>query len=441
MSNTTCTRGQIFYAALNSAVDQSFLRMTSRSARLLTPDKGNEAENLTVKAEQILAPSGDDEEEELEEDITSYTFDGVIYATYQEMVDAKRQRNQQKLVDSGLLQTVNLLKKQKAPSKNGIKRRLKASMVTPTTNTRRKSNRIAGVASDGRYVEDERAGKFTLATERGGTIRTGEGGEEEVREPEPEFYRGRINNGEDLTVEEAVNNTGEKWFSEDSVKTATDMTNELSSMVFDDEDNSVEKEDPDSLESMCDAVSVDDDDCVAKLVPDRIYSVATHPSSDKLLVCAGDKTGYVGLWNASNDSTALFKFHSGAAACLAWTPSGRSLMSASYDGTVRVLDVEKQCFKEAFATYDDSEEYADKPGVDMDTGYRYWTQYACIDHRSPESSIFVSTSIGTVMHLDWRSRTKVTFHEMLSEKKINSVRYVAKAAQIDHCSLKFPTLF
>ena len=44
------------------------------------------------------------------------------------------------------------------------------------------------------------------------------------------------------------------------------------------------------------ALSVADDD-MAKLVPDRIYSMEVHPSPTKLLVAAGDKWGRVGLWD------------------------------------------------------------------------------------------------------------------------------------------------
>ena len=39
------------------------------------------------------------------------------------------------------------------------------------------------------------------------------------------------------------------------------------------------------------------DEHAVKVVPERIYSVAVHPSSEKILACAGDKKGYVGLWD------------------------------------------------------------------------------------------------------------------------------------------------
>ena len=38
-------------------------------------------------------------------------------------------------------------------------------------------------------------------------------------------------------------------------------------------------------------------DRVAKVVPDRIFSLAVHPTEDKTLVMAGDKWGKLGFWD------------------------------------------------------------------------------------------------------------------------------------------------
>ena len=34
-----------------------------------------------------------------------------------------------------------------------------------------------------------------------------------------------------------------------------------------------------------------------KVVPSRITAMAFHPSSEKTIVCAGDKYGNIGFWN------------------------------------------------------------------------------------------------------------------------------------------------
>ncbi len=38
-------------------------------------------------------------------------------------------------------------------------------------------------------------------------------------------------------------------------------------------------------------------DQVAKVVPQRIFSAAVHPSDSKILAFAGDKWGCLGIWD------------------------------------------------------------------------------------------------------------------------------------------------
>jgi WD40 repeat protein len=178
-------------------------------------------------------------------------------------------------------------------------------------------------------------------------------------------------------------------------------------------------------------LSIDKEEWVAKVTPDRIYSVASHPSESKMIACAGDKQGYVGLWDVdtvsseSNNGVHLFRVHSSPVCCLEWVTSD-TMVSASYDGTVRKLNVETGTFQQIFATYDDNSYYAEELGYGLDQGYRYWLQYVMTDPRYQGSSpsLFMSTSAGTAMHVDLRaSETQgITFNEKLSEKKINSLR-------------------
>jgi len=96
---------------------------------------------------------------------------------------------------------------------------------------------------------------------------------------------------------------------------------------------------------------------------------------------------------------------------------------ASYDGTVRWLDVESGVYQPLFATYDDSPQNKNKTGYGLDEGYRSWVQYVCTDHRTnSEKCLFLSTSTGQVCHVDMRlPQGKLSFRETLSEKKINSL--------------------
>ena len=293
------------------------------------------------------------------------------------------------------------------------------------------------------YLSEQSAGKFEIA-----------GGSYTPANPEkPEFYNRRINDGSDLTVAEAVEHTGSKWVKDNTVADAEYfMKTALQDIVKDMPIISPKKKkgSPTSvakgpaggssygitgkdLQSNIDSLSVDDETYVAKVVPDRIFGLACHPSPDTLVVCAGDKKGHLGIWNvdqyAANDSSKcttdgvhLFKTNGGAISSLAWNASGTSLLSSSYDGSVRLFDVNKQVFEEVFATYDTDDQYKDKLGYGTDDGYNSWIQSMLIDQRYESGKcFFLSTSEGGVMHIDLRSKGKVTFNQVLSERKINTV--------------------
>jgi hypothetical protein len=406
----------------------------------------------------------DEKGEERGTDTDTYVFEGRTYASYQEMVNAKRSRNQQMLIDSGLL---DLAKEVAVPvrrvshdgSRPSADAKKRKAVATASTE-RLKSNRLAGIQSDGVYVEEERAGRFLFATKSAGGPTTAAGtgaaaGSVTPAPTEPEQYRGRINDGAPLSIEGAVRHLDARWIEESTVPDAERFVRGVLAPArrvgsspppaAASRGTTSSKASLSRLQRQVDGLGADDETLVAKVTPDRIYGMAVHPSPDSLIVCAGDKTGCVGMWkvpshdasvsmdddskSAANHSPAkhLFRLHNGAASCLQWTSSGSKLFSASYDGTIRCLDVTSEAFEQVFATYDDSSQFQDQLGRGMDTGYRFWTQYACLDPRSGngERCVFVSTSIGTAMHLDLRASNgsgRVTFHEELSEKKINSLR-------------------
>lgn len=104
----------------------------------------------------------------------------------------------------------------------------------------------------------------------------------------------------------------------------------------------------------------------------------------------------------------------------------------SYDGTCRLFDVATERFQQVF----DSSSFSSSGshgGVSEEVDYfyesDYWFQYACLDHRN-QDCFFLSTSVGTAMHVDMRAsgKQRVTFHEEWSEKKINSLRLVSYAS-------------
>lgn len=377
--------------------------------------------------------SSDEESEDDEKDTAQvHTFNGIIFDTYQDMVDAKRQRNEQRLVECGLMQAKEIIQEARgaAASKRGLApKKRKSELPLP----RRKSNRIAGIESDGVYVEHESAGVFTIVSKN----TMGVGFVPESSKPEFQFFNERLNDGSNLSVKEAIELSGSKWVDEMSVGAAEHFVSLKLATSIGSKDRKVRS--PKSVADVSmnlyqdkfEAVSADDNKCVAKVTPDRIYSIVCHPSEDTLIVGAGDKQGFVGLWNVdhrSEDSSSgvhLFRLHGKPVSCLEWTPSGDKLISASYDGSVRSFDVASQTFTEVFATYDDSAAYSDKLGHGIHLDYRFWVQHVAMDRRfNTNNCFFLSTSAGSAFHVDLRvGKGKLTFNEDLSEKKINTLRY------------------
>ena len=345
---------------------------TTRSSRVRV------GEASPVKIEQPAAKNerpddGDDDDEPQEQ---HFTFNGEVYETYQEMVDAKRKRNQDVLRASGLLDAkaavddAILEDKRKTAMARGIKRSNAKSEPLP----RRKSSRLSGSAAPNIYVEEELArGKVTI----GGTGL----GSYEFEAPEPEFYGNRVNDGGPLSVPQAVELTGPKWNKEGTVDSCVKFMGDVLPRY---RDSCPGVTSPTSVRSSIDLESqiaeLNLDHDVAKVVPDRIYSVACHPSSEHLLVAAGDKKGFLGLWNvdssAENDGVHLFKPHSGAISSLAWDSTGSSLLSSSYDGTVRLFDINRQTFDAVFASYDEQAEFKNEIATALiavtTRGFRAW---------------------------------------------------------------------
>lgn len=536
--------------------------MVRRSSRLSSSNKNQEnddniIENVktnrlqkndtvtTTTKKKSMTHEGNDDDDEDDDVIQTFTFNGIIYNTYQDMVNAKRERNQKVLEESGLL---NLTKRKfestttsnTTNNHNGIK---KQKVVVSESNTwnKRKSSRIAGIQSDGKSVDGERGGKFTFVSTNGnddnnvdvsnGTTNT------KNNNNKIQYYRGRMNDGSNISLTEAVQYMETKWIHENSIRIMNDFTTttlcELSkhdrsmtpqalqsteicddilssssrtpevvtsskirkspiSVLEDVRSSSVPAVTMSSdvsvttmsklkkqsktvitsgdndvlLHSQIHSLSVDDTTtCVSKVCPERIYGIAIHPSTDRLIVSAGDKTGYIGIWDVdynkqsssnsndaynssssntdltnekpisnvdsndnNNSGVYLYRVHNSAVPCLSWTSSGSALVSTSYDGTVRWFDITTQTIEEIFATYNNDNMYQKKIGYNLDVGHKYWTQYSCFDHRfgNNEKCMFISTSIGTVLHFDIRTRNKITFHEQLSDKKINSLRYDIK---------------
>ena len=99
-------------------------------------------------------------------------------------------------------------------------------------------------------------------------------------------------------------------------------------------------------------------DSSVKVTKERIYSIAFHPSNDSILVAAGDKKGMLAFWDAGktledphSDSHVVFQFqpHLKPISAVRYLPTDHSkLYTASYDGSVRIMDVNAEVFREVF---------------------------------------------------------------------------------------------
>ncbi|KAF2088659.1 WD repeat-containing protein [Saccharata proteae CBS 121410] len=122
-----------------------------------------------------------------------------------------------------------------------------------------------------------------------------------------------------------------------------------------------------------------------KITQERIYSLGFHPTQDKALIFAGDKLGNLGLFDGSQTvpevkqeddedeedeaepAVTTFKLHTRTISAFQFSPTEEnSLYSASYDSSIRKLDLNKGTAVEVYAPTDKSED-APISGVDVAT--------------------------------------------------------------------------
>ncbi|XP_068246166.1 WD repeat-containing protein 76-like isoform X2 [Palaemon carinicauda] len=134
------------------------------------------------------------------------------------------------------------------------------------------------------------------------------------------------------------------------------------------------------------------DDLVAKVTPQRTFSIQLHPSEDKTLLLIGAKWGELGVWDVerkdSTDGAYYFNIHSRPINCLTIQNSRPELIyTTSYDGSVRRTNLSSGIVEEVYSLC--------KP---EETGRRWISWHA---HRD-ENSFLVGGSDGYVVHCDLR---------------------------------------
>lgn len=145
-----------------------------------------------------------------------------------------------------------------------------------------------------------------------------------------------------------------------------------------------------------------DDTKIEKVVPARITALAVHPSSSVTVVFAGDKYGNLGFFKMGvvEDLVQTYRPHLSGLMCLKVNKNQpHRIFSASYDDTIRCLDIERGIFDEVFRSPDDN-------GV------------LCMDW-GLHNSLIATHSDGMVSLVDSRTRERSSY--ALHTRKVRTV--------------------
>jgi WD40 repeat protein len=177
-----------------------------------------------------------------------------------------------------------------------------------------------------------------------------------------------------------------------------------------------------------------------KLVPQRIYAMGFHPTESKPIIFAGDKEGAMGVFDASQEPVKVeddedeeaelpdpvisaFKTHSRTISSFHFSPvDANAVYSASYDSSIRKLDLEKGISTQVFAPADADE---DMPISAID-----------IPYTDPNAIIF-STLQGSLGRHDLRTKPETAEIWGLTDQKIGgfslhpSHPYLVATASLD----------
>ncbi|NXV28237.1 WDR76 protein, partial [Rissa tridactyla] len=140
------------------------------------------------------------------------------------------------------------------------------------------------------------------------------------------------------------------------------------------------------------------EDNVKKVVKYRVCSMAIHPSESIIFVAAGDKSGQIGLWNAScksEEGARVFIPHSYSVTCMHFSPCNPAhLLSLSME-SLRCGDVTRAVFDEVCRSEENlsSFDFLEENGSTAVVGY--WDGgVAVVDRRTPGTSSELSADIG-----------------------------------------------
>jgi len=311
----------------------------------------------TVKIEKVK-PEIKEEEEDHEDvfDSPDPEFDGLCdyeRIRMQNILERQKMFNQLELNSAKMeVNEFTPTRQKHAPSSRGLASEKKEKIILPP----RKSARIAG----GLVPEIER---FVPLVE--------EPVEEDIASLEVLGIKDSFNNAED---EDFVTKTKE-LMSDLRIKTDTEQKASFQ-----------------NLKENLSRINITEEQ-VAKVVPDRIFSLKLHPGN-KVVCAVGGKHGHVGLWDVNsrdsrfNDGVHVYHPHVRPVNTLSWDSFDTSrLVSTSYDGTSRVLDCEHAQWEMLYG----DKEYLEEGG---------WT--SCHAQQGQDTFLISQGNTGTVVMVDRR---------------------------------------
>merc|ERR1712166_59676 len=306
-------------------------------------------------------------------------------------------RNKQVLADLGVetaLASASMGAEKRKPPTRGVKR----SAPKPPAAPSRQSSRQRGTAAEELYISRESKGAIELGGLPSGMSKiTFESNpqivvrERDTRLPE-----------ETLTLESSAG----------TEESGTQFLNSLRQLVDKEQDTPAVSKKSMEYASRMAALTVEEAS-VCKVVLQRVYGLAVHPSPHAIVVAAGDKEGNLGLWNMDNsgeedDGVVNYRPHTSPLNGLQWHPTEQSrLYSTGYDGTGRCLDANKGVLDFVYG---------------IDSSRDTWLQCSDIGSGWAAETLAVGDSSGLGQAVDLRTGTASWSHQ-LHDKKINSMHF------------------
>jgi WD40 repeat protein len=175
-----------------------------------------------------------------------------------------------------------------------------------------------------------------------------------------------------------------------------------------------------------------DESDVQKMTPQRITSVALHPSEQKIIAVAGDKNGYIGIWDVTRSGTTnsdsggevyenivyQYRPHISNVIQTYFRPEDSNLLvSISYDGTIRQLDLQHDSWNLAFEAPESlSEIYFSDGCLLSGSGINGNSAFSSF-------SALISKSTGYISLIDFRASSKQYQWSFLAQDaRINSLQ-------------------